>query len=163
MVGYVIGAARSMLISHPQSFRILCHGVVVFLETQHLCTELRGVWKTVSNTSPTVWHGYYADEPSSRAEFLTACTTGHPPILIMIMKAMIERAVRARPAIAQTRPECLLIPITPNPTDKMVKNGSGAIVAMRSHPGGLKEVKLVKPIIVTLPAVAIAKSNERMP
>jgi hypothetical protein len=78
----------------------------------------------------------------------------------MIMKAATERAVRTSPAIAQTRPKFLFKPISPTPTDKMIKNGSGAIVAMRSHPGGLKVVKLVKPIIATLPAAAIAKRNE---
>jgi hypothetical protein len=81
----------------------------------------------------------------------------------MIMKAMTERVVRVSPTIAQTRSECLLIPATPNRTDKMIKNGSGAMVAMRSHPAGSKGVKLINPIMVTLPAVVIAKSNERMP
>jgi hypothetical protein len=45
----------------------------------------------------------------------------------------------------------------------MINNGSGAMVVMRSHPGGLKAVKLVKPIIATLPAVKIADRNERTP
>jgi hypothetical protein len=81
----------------------------------------------------------------------------------MIMKAIIERAVMIRATIAQTRPEFLFRSTSPNPTDKMTANGSSAIVAMRSHPGGLKVVKLVKPIIATLPAAGIAKRNEITP
>jgi hypothetical protein len=45
----------------------------------------------------------------------------------------------------------------------MIANGSGAMVVMRSHPGGLKAVKLVKPIIATLPDARTADRNERTP
>jgi hypothetical protein len=45
----------------------------------------------------------------------------------------------------------------------MSSSGSGAIVTMRSQSGGLNAVKLVKPIIATLPAVAMAMRNESRP
>jgi hypothetical protein len=37
------------------------------------------------------------------------------------------------------------------------------MVVIRSHPGGLNAVKLVKPISATLPAAANADRNERTP
>ncbi len=49
------------------------HGVAVFLEAHHLCMEMRGVRETVSITRTTVWRGHYADDPSLRTEFFTAC------------------------------------------------------------------------------------------
>jgi GTP cyclohydrolase I len=49
------------------------HGVAVFLEAHHLCMEMRGVRETAPMTRTTVWRGYYADDPSLRAEFFTAC------------------------------------------------------------------------------------------
>jgi len=49
------------------------HGVAVFLEANHLCMEMRGVQETSSLTRTTVWRGHYAEDPSLRAEFFTAC------------------------------------------------------------------------------------------
>ena len=49
------------------------HGVAVFLEARHLCVEMRGVRETAPMTRTTVWRGYYAEDPSLRAEFFTAC------------------------------------------------------------------------------------------
>jgi len=49
------------------------HGVAVFLEANHLCMEMRGVRETASMTRTTVWRGHYAEDPSLRAEFFTAC------------------------------------------------------------------------------------------
>ena len=49
------------------------HGVAVFLEAHHLCMEMRGVRETAPTTRTTVWRGHYADDPSLRAEFFTAC------------------------------------------------------------------------------------------
>ena len=49
------------------------HGVAVFLEAHHLCMQMRGVRETAPMTRTTVWRGYYADDPSLRAEFFTAC------------------------------------------------------------------------------------------
>lgn len=49
------------------------HGVAVFLEAHHLCMEMRGVRETAPTTRTTVWRGHYADDPSLRFEFFTAC------------------------------------------------------------------------------------------
>jgi GTP cyclohydrolase IA len=49
------------------------HGVAVFLEAHHLCMEMRGVRETAPLTRTTVWRGHYAEDPSLRSEFFTAC------------------------------------------------------------------------------------------
>ena len=49
------------------------HGVAVYLEAHHLCTEMRGVRETSPLTRTTYWRGAYDDNPALRAEFLTAC------------------------------------------------------------------------------------------
>ena len=49
------------------------HGVAVYLEAYHLCVQMRGVREVAPMTRTTVWRGYYADDPSLRAEFYTAC------------------------------------------------------------------------------------------
>lgn len=49
------------------------HGVAVYLEAHHLCMEMRGVRETAALTRTTVWRGHYAEDPSLRAEFFTAC------------------------------------------------------------------------------------------
>jgi GTP cyclohydrolase I len=49
------------------------HGVAVFLEAHHLCMEMRGVREIAPMTRTTVWRGYFADDPTLRAEFFTAC------------------------------------------------------------------------------------------
>lgn len=49
------------------------HGVAVFLEAHHLCMEMRGVRETAPLTRTTVWRGNYANDPSLRAEFMSAC------------------------------------------------------------------------------------------
>ncbi len=49
------------------------HGVAVFLEAHHLCMEMRGVRETAPMTRTTVWRGYFADDPTLRSEFFTAC------------------------------------------------------------------------------------------
>jgi len=49
------------------------HGVAVYLESHHLCVEMRGVRETAPLTRTTVWRGFFAEDPSLRAEFLTAC------------------------------------------------------------------------------------------
>ncbi len=48
------------------------HGVAVYLEAHHLCTQMRGVKETSPLTRTTVWRGEYATNPALRAEFLTA-------------------------------------------------------------------------------------------
>jgi GTP cyclohydrolase I len=49
------------------------HGVAVFLEAHHLCMAMRGVREIAPMTRTTVWRGHYADDPTLRAEFFTAC------------------------------------------------------------------------------------------
>jgi GTP cyclohydrolase I len=49
------------------------HGVAVFLEAHHLCMEMRGVRESAPMTRTTVWRGYFAEDPSLRAEFFTDC------------------------------------------------------------------------------------------
>lgn len=49
------------------------HGVAVYLEGHHLCMEMRGVRETAPVTRTTVWRGHFAEDPSLRAEFFTAC------------------------------------------------------------------------------------------
>ncbi len=48
-------------------------GVAVYLEAHHLCTMMRGVRGTSSQTRTTFWRGEYANDPALRAGFFTAC------------------------------------------------------------------------------------------
>jgi GTP cyclohydrolase I len=49
------------------------HGVAVFLEAHHLCVEMRGVREMAPTTRTAVWRGFYAENPSLRSEFFSAC------------------------------------------------------------------------------------------
>jgi len=49
------------------------HGVAVYLEAHHLCTQMRGVQETLPLTRTTFWRGEYDGNPNLRAEFFTAC------------------------------------------------------------------------------------------
>ena len=48
------------------------HGVAVYLEAHHLCTQMRGVREIAPMTRTTVWRGYYADDSTLRSEFFVA-------------------------------------------------------------------------------------------
>jgi GTP cyclohydrolase I len=48
---------------------IRAHGVGVYIEAHHLCTQMRGVRELHPKTRTTVWRGVYADNPQMRAEF----------------------------------------------------------------------------------------------
>ena len=51
--------------------RILeAHGVAVYLEAIHLCTQMRGVRESESTTRTTFWRGNYESNPGLREEFL---------------------------------------------------------------------------------------------
>jgi GTP cyclohydrolase IA len=51
--------------------RILqAHGVAVYLEAVHLCTQMRGVRDSESTTRTTFWRGNYETNPHLREEFL---------------------------------------------------------------------------------------------
>ncbi len=49
------------------------HGVAVYLEAHHLCTQMRGVQEASALTRTTFWRGEYEDNAELRAEFFTAC------------------------------------------------------------------------------------------
>jgi GTP cyclohydrolase I len=52
------------------------HGVAVYLEAHHLCVAMRGVRETAPQTRTTVWRGHFAEDPTLRSEFFTACGLG---------------------------------------------------------------------------------------
>ena len=45
------------------------HGVAVYLEAYHLCTQMRGVRESLPLTRTTFWRGEYESNPELRAEF----------------------------------------------------------------------------------------------
>jgi GTP cyclohydrolase I len=47
------------------------HGVAVYLEADHLCTQMRGVREQGARTRTTAWRGAFEHDPALRAEFLT--------------------------------------------------------------------------------------------
>jgi GTP cyclohydrolase I len=49
------------------------HGVAVYLEAHHLCTQMRGVREDSSLTRTTFWRGEYDSNAALRAEFLDIC------------------------------------------------------------------------------------------
>src|SRR5436305_5666602 len=49
------------------------HGVAVYLEAHHLCTQMRGVRETAPFTHTSFWRGEYENNPALRAEFLSIC------------------------------------------------------------------------------------------
>jgi GTP cyclohydrolase I len=49
------------------------HGVAVYLEAHHLCTQMRGVKEDLARTRTTFWRGAYEQDPALRAEFFVAC------------------------------------------------------------------------------------------
>jgi GTP cyclohydrolase IA len=48
------------------------HGVAVYLEAHHLCTQMRGVRETHPRTRTTAYRGVYAENPDLRSEFFDA-------------------------------------------------------------------------------------------
>ena len=49
------------------------HGVALYLDGVHLCTQMRGVRETESVTRTSFWRGHYAEDATLRAEFLRMC------------------------------------------------------------------------------------------
>jgi GTP cyclohydrolase IA len=45
------------------------HGIAVYLEAYHLCTQMRGVRESSPLTRTTFWRGEYENNPELRAEF----------------------------------------------------------------------------------------------
>jgi GTP cyclohydrolase IA len=49
------------------------HGVAVYLQAYHLCTQMRGVQEAAPLTKTTHWRGEYDGNAALRSEFLAAC------------------------------------------------------------------------------------------
>src|SRR5437667_10376765 len=49
------------------------HGVAVYLEAYHLCTQMRGVRESLPLTRTTFWRGEYDSNAELRAEFFDIC------------------------------------------------------------------------------------------
>jgi GTP cyclohydrolase I len=49
------------------------HGVAVYLDAAHLCTQMRGVRDSEARTRSTHWRGSYEEQPELRSEFLRIC------------------------------------------------------------------------------------------
>ncbi|MGH9196224.1 MAG: GTP cyclohydrolase I [Acidimicrobiia bacterium] len=49
------------------------HGVAVYLEANHLCTQMRGVEESSQQTRTTFWRGSYDEDPTLRSDFFIAC------------------------------------------------------------------------------------------
>jgi len=49
------------------------HGVAVYLEAHHLCTEMRGVRAIAPLTRTTFWRGAHDENAALRSEFFTVC------------------------------------------------------------------------------------------
>ncbi len=49
------------------------HGVAVYLEAYHLCTQMRGVRESSPLTRTTFWRGEYDSNAELRAEFFNIC------------------------------------------------------------------------------------------
>jgi GTP cyclohydrolase I len=52
------------------------HGVAVYLEAEHLCTQMRGVREEHSRTVTTFWRGMYEESHDMRREFLQLVRNG---------------------------------------------------------------------------------------
>jgi GTP cyclohydrolase I len=46
------------------------HGVAVYLNGVHLCTQMRGVRETETMTHTTFWRGNYENDATMRNEFM---------------------------------------------------------------------------------------------
>lgn len=46
------------------------HGVAVYIEAHHTCTQMRGVRELTPSTRTSFWRGHYEENPSLRQEFL---------------------------------------------------------------------------------------------
>jgi GTP cyclohydrolase IA len=49
------------------------HGVAVYIDAHHLCTQMRGVREGRPSTRTTMWRGQYAESASLRSEFMALC------------------------------------------------------------------------------------------
>ena len=56
---------------------LLPHGVAVYLQASHLCTQMRGVRESSPLTRTTFWRGEYEGNAALRAEFFNMCGGVH--------------------------------------------------------------------------------------
>ena len=63
-------------ITEALSRMLQAHGVAVYLEAAHLCTQMRGVREGESTTRTTFWRGNYETTPELREEFLKMARAG---------------------------------------------------------------------------------------
>lgn len=52
------------------------HGVAVYMEADHLCTQMRGVRENNATTRTTAYRGVYEKDPDLRGEFFTVAGIG---------------------------------------------------------------------------------------
>jgi GTP cyclohydrolase I len=55
---------------------LTAHGVAVYMEADHLCTQMRGVREDSATTRTTAYRGVYERDPSIRAEFFRLADVG---------------------------------------------------------------------------------------
>ena len=55
---------------------VIPHGVAVYLEAVHLCTQMRGVREIESKTRTNYWRGAYESDPALRQAFYTLAGLG---------------------------------------------------------------------------------------
>jgi GTP cyclohydrolase IA len=55
------------------------HGVAVYMEAEHLCTQMRGVREEMTVTRTTAYRGTYAEDPALRREFFEVSGIGRGP------------------------------------------------------------------------------------
>jgi GTP cyclohydrolase I len=63
-------------ITEALSRMLEAHGVAVYLEAVHLCTQMRGVREGESTTRTTFWRGNYETKSGLREEFLKMARAG---------------------------------------------------------------------------------------
>jgi GTP cyclohydrolase IA len=63
-------------ITEALSRMLEAHGVAVYLEAVHLCTQMRGVREGESTTQTTFWRGNYETKSGLREEFLKMARAG---------------------------------------------------------------------------------------
>ncbi len=61
------------------------HGVAVYLEAQHMCTEMRGVREHEPVTRTTAWRGTYGEDPNLRREFFDVARHRRPAMTMTTM------------------------------------------------------------------------------
>jgi GTP cyclohydrolase I len=65
-LGHAIAETLDELV-HP-------HGIAVYIDAHHMCTQMRGVRETKPLTRSTFWRGRFAEDASLRSDFLRICT-----------------------------------------------------------------------------------------